>query len=161
MEKIFSLTQATKHIKTLKQEGKRIVVVGGCFDMLHIGHITLLQKAKAKGDVLVVMLESDEKIRQSKGIHRPIHSQRQRAKILGALTCVDMIIPLRYIKTNQQYDAVVEKLWPSIIATTQGDTGAIHKKRQAKKFGAKFLYVTNHIKSFSTSALLEALLKEQ
>lgn len=159
-EKVFSVPQAAKQIKTLQQKGKRIVVVGGCFDLLHIGHVTLLQKAKAKGDILVVMLESDEKIRQTKGLHRPIHTQKQRAKMLAALSCIDMIIPLRYMASNKQYDTIVAKLSPNIIATTQGDTGAVHKKRQAKKCGAKLLYVTNHIKSFSSTKLVEALLKE-
>ena len=63
----------------------KIVLVGGCFDILHLGHVVFLEKAKKEGDVLVVLLESDEKVRFLKGKGRPVHTQSERAEILSAL----------------------------------------------------------------------------
>ena len=72
-------------------EGKKTVLVGGCFDILHYGHVRFLSQAKAKGEVLMVALESDEFIRRIKK-KKPIHTQEQRAEILAHLDLVDMII---------------------------------------------------------------------
>ncbi len=135
----------------------KTVLVGGCFDILHIGHITFLEKAKEQGDILVVLLESDEVIRKSKGKDRPINNQEDRAKILLALKYVDRVIPLPYMKTDREYDELVEKIKPDIIATTFGDPGISHKIRQAKKLGIELKIVTNMIKDSSTTNLIKLL----
>ncbi len=70
------------------------VLVGGCFDLLHFGHIKFLEEAKKSGDYLVVALESDENVRRTKGETRPIHTQEQRKAMLESLTCVDEVIML-------------------------------------------------------------------
>ena len=80
-----------------------IVFTNGCFDILHIGHIRLLQKAKAEGDILIVGLNSDTSVRMIKGKNRPIIPEEQRAEMLKALECVDHVVifpeisPLRLI----------------------------------------------------------------
>ena len=161
MKKVFTLQQAHIFLKKLHNEKKKIVLVGGCFDIVHIGHIIFLEKSKARGDVLVVMLENDTTIRERKGIQRPIHTQKQRAHILSDLIMVDVVVLLPHVLTNKAYDQTVQKLFPDIIAATRGDAGAKHKKRQAKQLGIQFAYVTNKVKSFSTTILLQTLAKEE
>lgn len=132
----------------------RTVLVGGCFDVLHPGHIIFLQKAKATGDQLVVLLESDRKLKKIKGIKRPVHSQKMRALMLKALKFVDRVIMLPFMETERQYDDFVKKIKPDIIATTLGDPENHHKKRTAKLVGAKLKYVTKIIGNHSTSRIL-------
>jgi FAD synthetase len=151
MDKILTINQLSKLNKLT--HNKKVVLVGGCFDILHIGHITFLEKAKQKGDLLIVLLESDESIRKSKGRSRPINFQNIRAKILSSLESVDYVVLLPFIESNQKYDELVQKLKPDILATTRGDKGMLHKKRQAKKIEAKLITVTEKIKDQSTTKI--------
>ena len=151
------MKDAISLVQKRKNKNKKIVLVGGCFDILHIGHITFLEKAKKEGDVLVVLLESNQSIRKSKGKDRPINSLKDRAKILSALKYVDVVIPLPPMETDQEYDNLIGKIHPDIIAITKGDPGISHKKRQAKKLGIKLKIVTNIIKDSSTTNLIKLL----
>jgi FAD synthetase len=136
----------------IKNLPKNTVLVGGCFDILHLGHIVFLEKAKAAGDYLVVLLESDETIKRLKGTKRPINSQADRAKLLSAIKFVDYIILLPEMK-NEDYDQLILNLKPSVIATTKGDPGIIHKKRQSKLVEAKLIQIP-HLPEKSTSLIL-------
>jgi len=76
-----------------KQNGLRIVFTNGCFDLLHSGHLSLLEAASKLGDKLVVGLNSDDSVRRLKGLSRPIRPLQERQKLLEALRVVDMVIP--------------------------------------------------------------------
>ncbi|HEY8491702.1 MAG TPA: D-glycero-beta-D-manno-heptose 1-phosphate adenylyltransferase [Dehalococcoidia bacterium] len=78
-----------------RRRGLRVVFTNGCFDILHRGHITYLNRAKALGDVLIVGLNSDESVRRLKGPGRPINPLEDRAQVLAALSCVDLIVPFQ------------------------------------------------------------------
>lgn len=156
MKNILSAEEIGDEIRNLKKEGKKIVLVGGCFDILHIGHITFLEKAKKEGDILIVLLESDESIRKSKGKRRPINNVVDRAKTLSSLKFVDFVVTLPEMK-DHKYDELVERIKPDVIATTRGDSGVLHKIRQVKLTGAKLKYVTNMVKDSSTTNLLKLL----
>ena len=138
----------------MRSAGKSIVLVGGCFDVLHPGHIIFLQKAKAAGNILVVLLESDRKVKKIKGVGRPVHSQKERALMLKALKFVDKVILLPFMESEREYDGWVKKIKPDIIAATFGYDENHHKKRTAKLIGAKLKYVTKMISSHSTSRIL-------
>jgi D-beta-D-heptose 7-phosphate kinase/D-beta-D-heptose 1-phosphate adenosyltransferase len=75
-----------------RSQGRRIVLTNGCFDILHRGHITYLNRAKALGDVLVVGINSDDSVRQLKGPERPVNPLDDRIEVLAALSCVDHIV---------------------------------------------------------------------
>ena len=79
-------------IEGWRAAGKRIVFTNGCFDILHHGHITYLNRAKALGDVLIVGLNSDASVRALKGSTRPINHEDDRAAVLAALSCVDLVV---------------------------------------------------------------------
>ena len=153
MIKIIPSKDAGKTARKLKEQGKVIVVAGGCFDILHLGHIKFLEEAKKQGDFLFVILESDESVKSKKGEKRPINSQHDRAYILSALSSVNFVIPLQGVTTNQDYDTLMAEISPSVIATTQNDPGVKHKERQAKKIGGKVKFVIRRIGNISTSKL--------
>jgi len=78
-------------LESLKARGKRIVFTNGCFDVIHPGHLDLLRRARAEGDVLVVAINSDESVRRLKGPDRPIFTQEERAMLLAGLEFVDFV----------------------------------------------------------------------
>lgn len=88
-----TLAQMLVTASALRREGKRVVFTNGCFDMLHAGHVKLLDRARAAGDFLVVGLNSDESVRRIKGPGRPINGLDDRARVLGALGSVDAVVP--------------------------------------------------------------------
>jgi D-beta-D-heptose 7-phosphate kinase/D-beta-D-heptose 1-phosphate adenosyltransferase len=75
-----------------RKRGRTIVFTNGCFDLLHVGHVKYLQKARELGDLLVLGLNSDASIRRLKGPHRPLIGQEERAHILAALKCIDYVV---------------------------------------------------------------------
>lgn len=99
--------------------GHKVVFTNGCFDVLHPGHVDLLQRAKALGDTLVLGLNSDESVKMlGKGDDRPLNSQEERAYVLAGLECVDYIIifhestPLEVIKAARPQVLVKGGDWP-------------------------------------------------
>ena len=76
----------------LKAEGRTLVFTNGCFDILHRGHVTYLTFARNQGDALVVGLNSDASVKRNKGPDRPIHSEADRAFVLGSLRAVDYVV---------------------------------------------------------------------
>ena len=114
----------------LRKQGKSIVVAGGCFDILHVGHVRFLQSAKKLGDVLFVLLESDKNVKKLKGETRPINSQKDRAEILSSLKSVDYVVFLPRMKSDEDYDKLITCLKPNILATTENDPGEIGAPHQ-------------------------------
>lgn len=152
MTKIHSVQASIKLAKKLHSAGKKIVLAGGCFDLLHLGHIYFFEQAKKQGDFLLLLLESDETVRSLKGENRPIHTQKVRAKMLAALEAVDGVCLLPPLGTNKAYDELVLHLKPAIIATTKGDLFQKHKRRQAKLADGKVVAIKK-LMDHSTSML--------
>lgn len=90
-KKLKTQKELTLLANKFREEGKRIVLANGCFDLLHVGHIRYLIGAKQIGDILVVGINSDQSTRTLKGPARPIFSQEERAEILAAISCIDYI----------------------------------------------------------------------
>ncbi|MBN1256741.1 MAG: D-glycero-beta-D-manno-heptose 1-phosphate adenylyltransferase [Planctomycetes bacterium] len=82
-------------VRKLQRRGRRVVWTNGCFDLLHAGHLAILEGAKKLGDVLIVGLNSDASTRKLKGAGRPINSQQDRARLLAALRPVDYVTVFR------------------------------------------------------------------
>jgi len=152
MKKIINVGELKKLVKQLKTDDKSIVLVGGCFDILHKGHLVFLAKAKKQGDVLFVALESDENVQRLKGKERPINNQGERAANLSNLDSVDYIILLPVLASNTDYADLTKKLSPDIIAITEGDPKQAEKESQGK-----VVVVTKHLADFSTTKILQNL----
>lgn len=157
IKKLITVSKAVNFVFKLKQQGKKVVLAGGCFDILHAGHIAFLEKAKKSGDVLFLLLESDQAIRKLKGKKRPINKQSIRAKILSAVEFVDFIILLPKPFTTNDYQGLVKKLEPDVIAVTAGDPNLKEKKFQAKEVGGVVKVVLKKLPDLSTTKLIDFL----
>lgn len=155
MRKILKINEAVKLAQILKKQNKTIVVAGGFFDILHLGHIKFLEKAKKYGDYLFLLLEDDVKERKEKGKDRPVNCQKARAGILSAFQSVDYIIMLKNMTNNELYDNIMIAIQPDVIATTYGDPYVGHKKRQAKLVQGKVVYVIKRINDYSTTKYMQ------
>ncbi|MGQ9630357.1 MAG: adenylyltransferase/cytidyltransferase family protein [bacterium] len=110
--KFRTLPQAKELIEVFKRGGKRVVLAGGCFDILHVGHVRYLQGAREAGDVLFVGVNSDASVRQLKGEGRPFVPEGERAEIIAALECVDYV----FIFSDRTMDRVLRELKPDFYA---------------------------------------------
>ena len=98
-----------------RKQGKSIVFTNGCFDLLHSGHVKLLQKASTYGDILVVGINSDESVRELKGPERPMIDEVERAHLLGALSCVDFVSIFHSITPRE----IISKIKPDVLVKGQ------------------------------------------
>ena len=141
-----------KSSNTQRNLKTKVVLVGGCFDILHYGHIYFLKKAKKLGSLLVVALESDENTKKLKGPKRPIHGQSQRAEILNSLNFVDRVISL---PPSPNYILLTKKIKPDIIACDPEDM--LLKNREVyESLGAKIVVIPK-IKTPSTTQIAKLL----
>src|SRR5215467_3321761 len=99
--KVVEFEKLFDRCEKLRASGKKIVATNGCFDLLHVGHVRYLQAARALGDFLAVGLNGDRSVRELKGAGRPITTERDRAEILAALQCVDLLTLLPALPAPQ------------------------------------------------------------
>ncbi len=92
IHKVYPLPKLLEQLTADRQAGQRIVFTNGCFDILHRGHATYLQTARALGDKLVVGVNADDSVRRLKGEARPINAQDDRAYLLASLAAVDYVV---------------------------------------------------------------------
>jgi D-glycero-beta-D-manno-heptose 1-phosphate adenylyltransferase len=88
-DKIIAWDQLPQWRAAYRQRGQKLVVTNGCFDLLHLGHVTYLESARNQGDALLIGVNSDEAVRQLKGPTRPVNSEFDRAAVLAALQSAD------------------------------------------------------------------------
>jgi D-beta-D-heptose 7-phosphate kinase/D-beta-D-heptose 1-phosphate adenosyltransferase len=109
--KIKTLDVLAHLIAEEKRRGKTVVFTNGCFDLLHVGHVKYLQKARSFGDLLVLGLNSDASIRRLKGESRPLIGQEERAHILAALDCIDYVV----LFDDDTPQRLIETLLPQVL----------------------------------------------
>ncbi|MBI2054424.1 MAG: adenylyltransferase/cytidyltransferase family protein [Candidatus Staskawiczbacteria bacterium] len=148
---LVSLNFFTKNRDNLK----KIVLVGGAFDIVHIGHVNHLKKAKSMGDTLVVHITSDKRVREKKGPGRPIFSVRQRALLVSSIRFVDYV----FIYNGRHYDPqVIKKIRPDIIFFNReaysGEIGEEVKKIEG--FNGRVV-VSREKKMNSTTKIVETI----
>ncbi len=153
MNKLKSRQELVDYIKN-NRENKTIVFTNGCFDILHIGHIKLLQFAKNSGDILVLGLNSDSSIKRIKGDKRPIVCQEDRAEVLSALECVDFIS----IFDEDTPCELISLLKPDVhVKGGDYDVNKIPEAKIIRSYGGKILrfeYIPNH----SSTGIIEKIL---
>jgi D-beta-D-heptose 7-phosphate kinase/D-beta-D-heptose 1-phosphate adenosyltransferase len=116
-----SLDHALALIAAVRARGGTVVATGGCFDLLHAGHVATLRSARALGDCLVVCLNSDDSVRRLKGLERPLVPEADRVAVLEALGCVDAVVPF----DERTPEAVLQRLRPDVFAKG-GDYALAH-----------------------------------
>lgn len=148
---IIAFEKVDEYIEDFKN--KKTVLVGGCFDLIHFGHLQFLKKAKESGDYLIVALESDEFIKKNKR-KEPIHNQDERAEILANMSMVDLVIKLPLFTLSEEYFNMVKAIRPKVIAVTDGDSQIENKRKQAKTIGAEVRIVTPLLEKYSTRKIV-------
>lgn len=160
MSKIIDTEKAIKLSRRLKKAGKRVVLTGGCFDVLHLGHVKFLKAAKNSGGILFVFVESDENVRKIKGGNRPINNQNERAEVLSSIRFVDYVIKIPPLNTNRDYDKLVAEINPDIIAVTKDSDATKHAQRESEQTGAIIIEVIGRIPDQSTSKIAQIIADE-
>lgn len=150
----FAIISNYDHKKVMDCGKKKIVLIGGCFDLLHYGHFEYLRKAKSEGEYLIVALEPDKSIINYKN-RQPFHNQKQRAANLSSIRFVDHVLMLPELKGYDDYRQLVIDTCPNIIAITQGDPQLANIKKQAAEVGAEVKEVVNLLDGMSSSAILK------
>lgn len=155
-EKIRARRELLKIIKDLRTKGKRIVFTNGCFDLLHIGHVRYLEKAKALGDVLVVGVNSDASVRKLKGPKRPILPEEERAGILSGLGCVD------YITIFSEIDPLklIASLRPDVLVKGGDWTKEQTVGKEVVERSGGEVVILPFVKGSSTSNLIHTILNK-
>ena len=149
MNKIFE----DDNLSSIPKEG--VVLVGGCFDIIHVAHIKFLRLSKEQGMILAVLLESDENIKKLKGKDRPVNNQITRAENLSMNDSVDYIILLKTPTSSHYYENIVKSIQPDIIAVTRGDPLLSVKKLQAEEVNGKVIEVMERNSEFSSTKLIK------
>ncbi len=90
--KIVTLQEAKAQVKNWQLAGNQVVFTNGCFDLIHLGHVDYLEKARMLGDKLVIGLNSDDSVSRFKGPERPLQDQISRARVLAAMQFVDLVV---------------------------------------------------------------------
>lgn len=151
--KIVTLDELKNCIEREKQKGKRIVSTSGCFDILHARHVTYLEEAKSRGDILVVLLNSDSSVRSLKGDTRPIVPQQERAVVLSGLSSVDYIC----IFSEKTPCSIIEEIQPEIVIKGGDYDGKwIPEMDSVALYGGKVQYV-NLVDGCSTTNIVEKI----
>ena len=141
--------------KTLRGSGKKLVVTNGCFDILHPGHVTYLEKARNFGDALLVGLNGDDATRQLKGPNRPVNSQDERAAVLAALESISGVC----IFTETTATRFLERAQPDIYVKGGDYTLETlnQDERRAVDAGCGTIVLVPFVPGKSTTAILEKI----
>jgi rfaE bifunctional protein nucleotidyltransferase chain/domain len=153
--KIYKKSAALKR-ELARQRGKKIVFTNGVFDLIHPGHIELLQFARAQGDLLVVGINDDASVRRLKGEKRPIFPLAERMEVLAALECVDYVVPFSEDTPLQ----LIRALGGIDVLVKGGDyaPGEVVGREDVEAAGGK-LCLFKLTGDYSSSALIEKIVK--
>ena len=156
-QSVLKLDELNKIVSLAKSIGKTVVFTNGCFDLIHGGHIEFLQKAREKGDLLVVGLNSDKSVKSIKGDGRPIKTEKERANIISALKYVDYIT----IFDEATPEEVIREVRPDILV--KGDDYAIDDvvgREIVEGYGARVELIPI-VKGLSTTNIVTKILESQ
>lgn len=152
-KKIIPYKKAAFFAASLKKKGTRIVFTNGCFDILHCGHASYLNKAKQQGDVLFVGVNSDASVKAIKGPRRPINALKDRMELLANLECVDYLCAF-----NQETPLeLIQRVRPHVlIKGADWKRGDIVGADVVKSYGGKVVRIAFK-KGYSTTSLIHKL----
>ena len=158
-EKLLDPEALSERCRALQQQGRRIVLTNGCFDLLHVGHIRYLKQARELGDALVVALNDDASVRALKGRTRPIVPAAQRGEVLAALACVDYVT----IFEDETAAEAVRTIRPQIYVKG-GDYVAcrlaVPEAETVAEYGGTVFFLDLHPDA-STTGIIETILRRE
>jgi D-beta-D-heptose 7-phosphate kinase/D-beta-D-heptose 1-phosphate adenosyltransferase len=149
--KIVTLADLPPLAESYRERGKPIVFSNGCFDLLHLGHVTHLQEASRLGDVLVVAINSDHSVERLKGSGRPVIPEEDRVAMLAALECVDHVL----VFDEDTPHELLNQLRPDVLAKG-GATADVIGREVVESYGGR-IHLTSQVASVSTTEILAAV----
>lgn len=156
-EKVIPWDQLPAWRTAFRATGKKLVVTNGCFDLLHLGHVTYLESARKQGDALLVGVNSDDAVRQLKGPQRPVTAEQDRAQVLAALESVDAVC----IFAERTAARFLERAEPDIYVKGGDytlDTLNQEERRIVEKAGGRIVIIP-FVPGKSTTGTLEKILR--
>ncbi|MDR0398658.1 MAG: adenylyltransferase/cytidyltransferase family protein [Endomicrobium sp.] len=151
LDRALTRKEMKSEVARLQKAGKKVVFTNGCFDLLHLGHVSLFKKAKSMGDVLVVAINSDKSLRCLKGPKRPLVGEKDRAKLLLSLKPVDYVI----VFNEHTPKEILSEIRPDILVK-----GGDYKLSEiiGREF-VKKVYRFPFVKGKSTTALINLIVE--
>ncbi len=146
------ITKMKKIVDSLRTLGLKIVLAQGSYDLVHIGHARYLELAKSHGDILVVGVDNDEKIRKRKGPERPVVPETERLEMVSHLRPVDLVYLKKCKDPRWQ---LIKTVCPDVLIATK-DTYSTKEVKELKKYCAKVI-VLERMATTSTSAKIRHL----
>jgi rfaE bifunctional protein nucleotidyltransferase chain/domain len=153
MGRVVGALELQTDLDRAREEGKRVVLTNGCFDLLHPGHLSYLRRARDMGDVLVVGVNDDDTVRKLKGPERPLLPEADRAEMLAALEPVDLVIIFRELRA----DELIREVRPDFYVKG-GDYSpeTLPEAPTAAEVGAQVRLVS-YLPGYSATALLSRI----
>lgn len=160
--KIKTYPQLVRAVKKARRAGSSIVMVTGCYDILHLGHLIFFNYAKQYGDILIVALGSDDTIHTYKGPSRPINNEILRARLLACFEVVDYVTvchePL--VNYNMDHAKLIDLIKPNFYVVPKTDKKLAYKKKLVESAGGTLVACNrippNHIKGgISTTQIVQ------
>ena len=156
MESLYSRAELLAQRERWRQAGRTLVFTNGCYDLLHPGHIRLLERARSLGDVLVVGLNTDSSVRLSKGPGRPLTPERERAELLASLEAVDGVV----LFDEETPRALIARLLPDILVKGADWSHFIAGREEVEAARGRVVAVPLE-PGYSTTRTLEKILSQQ
>jgi D-beta-D-heptose 7-phosphate kinase/D-beta-D-heptose 1-phosphate adenosyltransferase len=153
--KIVSIESLREERRGLRARGKKLVFTNGCFDILHVGHVRYLARARELGDALLVAINSDRSVRELKGAGRPIMNEEERAEMLAALSAVDYVTVFDDLSPR----TLIAEILPDVLVKG-GDyqLDEIHGRAETEAAGGRVMALP-FVEGASTSSIIERILK--
>ncbi len=152
-DKIKPLTESKTQVKAWQAKGEKIVFTNGCFDLLHLGHVDYLEKARNLGDRLVIGLNTDDSVSRFKGPERPLQDQTSRARILAALQFVDLVV---FFNEDTPLNLISELLPNILVKGSDYLAENIVGADVVKKAGGK-VETIDFVPGYSTTRIVEKI----
>ncbi len=149
-DKVLTRAELVQRVALWKANGERVVFTNGCFDLLHIGHITVLEQARRFGDRLIVAINSDASVRGLKGPARPIVGERERARVLAALAAVDAVV---VFDEATPLEVIVATRPEAIVKGGDYDAASVVGAKEVESWGGQVKIVPT-VEGFSTTGLI-------
>lgn len=149
-DKLYEPLALTEVVSSLRERNKKIVFTNGCFDILHKGHVLYLEEAAKLGDILIVAVNTDERVRSLKGENRPINTMLDRMLVLGALSSTTYITYF----TEDTPKEIILLLKPDIhVKASEYEVDNMPETPAVRSYGGKVVMVKYH-EGYSTTAII-------
>jgi D-glycero-beta-D-manno-heptose 1-phosphate adenylyltransferase len=154
-DKILDKFQVRQYAQQLKEVGKKIVFTNGCFDIMHLGHIDYLEKARNLGDFLVVGINTDKSVARLKGHGRPVTNEYSRARMMASLQFVDAVV---LFEEDTPYDLILTIL-PDILVKGDDYSGKNIVGADIVLAHGGMVETIKFVEGYSTTSIIEKIKK--